>query len=184
MADIQLCPDSAITFIKEVIEELVESSVTSDIGCYALGALPPFQVPETIVDMGASVSMAKGAAEAGAPNVIAVIGDSTFLHSGITPLMDAVAANVDMTVVIMDNETVAMTGGQQTLFPSSKLSKLVEGIGVDPEHVFTVNAHRKYNEENKEILRSELAYNGLSVIISVRECVETVKRSARRKEQQ
>ena len=178
------CPHiDTFTVIKEVIDELTESSVTSDIGCYALGALPPFQVPETIVDMGASVSMAKGAAEAGAPNVIAVIGDSTFLHSGITPLMDAVAGNVDMTVIIVDNETVAMTGGQPTLFPSSKLSKLVEGIGVDPKHVLTVNAHRKYNDENKEILRSELAYNGLSVIIAVRECVETAKRTVRRKEQ-
>ena len=177
------CPHAdTFTVIKEVIDELDESSVTSDIGCYALGALPPFQVPETIVDMGASISMAKGAAEAGAKNLIAVIGDSTFLHSGITPLMDAVANNVDMTVVIVDNETVAMTGGQQTLFPSSKLSKLVEGIGVDPEHVFTVNAHKKYTEENKEILRQEMAYNGLSVIISVRECIETAKRSARRKE--
>ena len=176
------CPHAdTFTFIKEVIDELGNASVTSDIGCYALGALPPFQVPETIVDMGASVSMAKGAAEAGAPNVIAVIGDSTFLHSGITPLMDAVAGDVDMTMVIVDNETVAMTGGQETLFPSSKLSKLVEGVGVDPKHVFVLNAHKKYNEENKEILRSEMAYNGLSVIISVRECVETVKRTARSK---
>lgn len=177
------CPHAdTFTYIKEVIDELDESSVTSDIGCYALGALEPFQVPETIVDMGASIGMAKGAAEAGAPNVIAVIGDSTFLHSGITPLMDAVAADVDMTVVIVDNETVAMTGGQQTLFPSSKLSKLIEGLGVEPKHLFTVNAHRKYREENKEILRSEMAYNGLSVIISVRECVETAKRTARKKE--
>ncbi|MBN1686800.1 MAG: indolepyruvate ferredoxin oxidoreductase, partial [Spirochaetales bacterium] len=177
------CPHAdTFTVIKEVIDELDESTVTSDIGCYALGALPPFRVPETIVDMGASVSMAKGAAEAGAPNVIAVIGDSTFLHSGITPLMDAVAGDVDMTVIIVDNETVAMTGGQKTLFPSSKLSKLVEGIGVDPKHLFTINAHRKYTEENKEVLRAELAHRGLSVIISVRECVETAKRTARRKE--
>ncbi len=177
------CPHiDTFTVIKDVMDELDESSVTSDIGCYALGALPPFQVPETIVAMGASISMAKGAAEAGAKNVIAVIGDSTFLHSGITPLMDAVANDVDMTLVIVDNETVAMTGGQETLFPSSKLAKLVEGIGVDPKHVLTVNAHRKYTEENKETLRSELAYNGLSVIISVRECVETAKRTVRRKE--
>lgn len=176
------CPHAdTFTYIKEVIDELGNASVTSDIGCYALGALRPFQVPETIVDMGASVSMAKGAAEAGAPNVLAVIGDSTFLHSGITPLLDSIAADVDMTVIIVDNETVAMTGGQETLFPSSKLSSLVEGVGVDPKHVFVLNAHKKYNEENKEILRQEMAYNGLSVIISVRECVETVKRTARRK---
>jgi indolepyruvate ferredoxin oxidoreductase, alpha subunit len=176
------CPHAdTFTYIKEIIEELGNATVTSDIGCYALGALPPFQVPETIVDMGASVSMAKGASEAGAPNVIAVIGDSTFLHSGITPLLDSIAADVDMTVIIVDNETVAMTGGQDTLFPSSKLSGLVEGVGVDPAHVFVLNAHKKYNDENKEVLRNEMAHNGLSVIISVRECVETVKRTARKK---
>ncbi|MBT3275347.1 MAG: indolepyruvate ferredoxin oxidoreductase, partial [Spirochaetales bacterium] len=176
------CPHAdTYTFIKEVAAELGNASITSDIGCYALGALPPFQVPETIVDMGASVSMAKGAADAGAPNIIAVIGDSTFLHSGVTPLMDAVAGDADMTLIIVDNETVAMTGGQETLFPSSKLSTLVEGIGVEPKHVYVLNAHKKYNEENKEILRAEMAHPGISVIISVRECVETVKRTARQK---
>ncbi len=176
------CPHSdTYTVIKEVIDELGASTVTSDIGCYALGALPPYQVPETIVDMGASVSMAKGAAEAGAERVVAVIGDSTFLHSGVTPLMDAVTANVDMTVIIVDNGTVAMTGGQDTLFPSSKLSTLVEGIGVDPQHVFVLNAHRKYKDENVEIVRNEIAYQGLSVIISVRECVEVTKRTIKSK---
>ncbi len=174
------CPHAdTYTVIKDVIDELGSATVTSDIGCYALGALPPYQVPETIVDMGASVSMAKGAAEAGAKRVVAVIGDSTFLHSGVTPLMDAVSADVDMTVIIVDNETVAMTGGQDTLFPSSKLAKLVEGIGVDPQHVFVINAHRKYQDENEEILRNEMAHPGLSVIISVRECVETAKRTVR-----
>ena len=175
------CPHAdTYTVLKEVLSEVGASAVTADIGCYALGALPPYQVPETIVDMGASVSMAKGASEAGASNIVAVIGDSTFLHSGLTPLLDAVAADVDMTVIIVDNETVAMTGGQETLFPSSKLSKLVEGIGVDPRHVITVNAHRNYKEENIEIFRNEIAHRGLSVIISVRECVETAKRTAGR----
>ena len=64
--------------------------------------------------MGASVSMAKGASDAGIRPAVGVIGDSTFLHSGVTPLMDAVAANADMTLVIVDNETTAMTGGQPT----------------------------------------------------------------------
>lgn len=176
------CPHAdTYKVIKDAIAELGSGGVTSDIGCYALGALPPFQVPETIVDMGASVSMAKGAAEAGGERIVAVIGDSTFLHSGVTPLMDAVAGDVDMTVVIVDNETVAMTGGQETLFPSSKLSTLVEGVGVDPRHIHVLNAHRKYYDENLEILKSEMAHPGLSVIISVRECVETAKRTAKTK---
>ena len=171
------CPHAdTYNVIKEVAAELGADAITSDIGCYALGALPPYQVPETIVDMGASVSMAKGASEAGARNVIAVIGDSTFLHSGVTPLMDAVANDVDMTVVIVDNETVAMTGGQDTLFPSSRLSTLIEGIGVDPNHVKTINAHRTYHDENLETFRNEMVHPGISVIIAVRECVETAKR--------
>ena len=169
------------SFMKEVIEELGSATVTSDIGCYALGALPPYQVPETIVDMGASISMAKGAAEAGGKNIIAVIGDSTFLHSGVTPLMDAVANNVDMTVVIVDNAAVAMTGGQETLFSSPDLAKVVEGVGVDPDHLFVVDAHRRHHNENKKILENEMAHPGVSVIISVRECVEMTKRTAREK---
>ncbi len=169
-------------FIKAVIEEIGDATVTSDIGCYALGALPPYQVPETIVDMGASVSMAKGAAEAGGKNIIAVIGDSTFLHSGVTPLMDAVVAGADMTVVIVDNMAVAMTGGQETLYPSSELTNIVKGVGVDPEHVVVLEAHRRKHEENMAALKKELSYKGVSVVITVRECVETARRAARNKE--
>ena len=65
--------------------------MTADIGCYTLGALPPYRAIESCVCMGASIGMAKGAADAGLRPVVAVIGDSTFLHSGVTPLMDAVA---------------------------------------------------------------------------------------------
>ena len=59
-----------------------------------------------------------------------MIGDSTFLHSGVTPLMDAVAADTDMTLLILDNETVAMTGQQETILPSTRLETVVRGVGV------------------------------------------------------
>jgi indolepyruvate ferredoxin oxidoreductase alpha subunit len=95
--------------------------VTSDIGCYTLGYLPPHQAIETCLCMGASVGMAKGAAEAGFHPAVAVIGDSTFLHSGITPLVDAVASGANMTLLILDNSTTAMTGGQPTILTSSRL---------------------------------------------------------------
>jgi indolepyruvate ferredoxin oxidoreductase, alpha subunit len=131
--------------------------------------------------MGASVSMAKGASEAGGKHVVAVIGDSTFLHSGMTPLLDAVSANVDMTVIIVDNQAVAMTGGQPTLVPSSSLETIVAGIGVDPAHLRVVEAHRKQHESNMKVLEEELAHSGLSVIIAVRECVEVAKKNARSK---
>jgi indolepyruvate ferredoxin oxidoreductase alpha subunit len=171
------CPhEDSYLFIKEVVESLDESVVTSDIGCYALGVLPPLQVPETVVCMGASISMAKGAAEAGHPNVMAVIGDSTFFHSGLTGLVDCISDRAAVTIVIVDNSTVAMTGGQTTMISSARLPEVVEGLGIEKEHLHVVDALKKAHESNVEILRKELAYKGPSVIISVRECVETLRK--------
>jgi len=84
--------------------------VFGDIGCYTLGALPPFNAIHTCVDMGAAITMAKGAADAGMRPAVCVIGDSTFTHSGITGLLDAVNDRSPLTVIISDNETTAMTG--------------------------------------------------------------------------
>lgn len=179
----QGCPHGdTYAAIKSILQEFPEAVVTSDIGCYALGAIPPLVIPETIVCMGASISMAVGAAEGGKKHTVAVIGDSTFLHSGITPLIDAVARKVPITVVILDNGTVAMTGGQETILPTANLPALVQGLGVDPEHVITVEAHRRYEKENREVLRREIQYPGVSVIIAARECVETARKKKSRKE--
>jgi len=174
------CPH-ADTFdaIKLALAGFEQAVVTSDIGCYTLGALPPYGAIESCVCMGASVSMAKGASDAGIRPALGIIGDSTFLHSGVTPLMDAVASNADMTLIIVDNETTAMTGGQPTILPSSRLEQVVKGVGVDPEHVHVVDAHRRHTQANAEIIRRELAYQGLSVIIAVRECIETARTKAR-----
>jgi indolepyruvate ferredoxin oxidoreductase alpha subunit len=170
------CPHGdTYALIKNVTDGLEGYSITADIGCYSLGAAPPYCVPETIVCMGASVGMAKGAAEAGVKNAIAVIGDSTFLHSGVTPLIDAAARGTPMTLIILDHRTVAMTGTQETILPSRALVPLIQGIGVDPAHIITIEAHRKNEKENTEILRRELAYPGLSVIIAARECLEAAK---------
>jgi indolepyruvate ferredoxin oxidoreductase alpha subunit len=155
------------------------SMVTSDIGCYTLGALPPYSAIESCVCMGASIGMAKGAAEAGFHPAVAVIGDSTFLHSGITPLMDAAAANTNMTVLILDNQAVAMTGGQEPVVPSSRLHDIVLGLGVDREHLLVVDAHPRRVEQNAELLRREIAHPGLSVVIAARDCKEATRRRRR-----
>ena len=152
--------------------------VAADIGCYTLGALPPYSAIESCVCMGASIGMAKGAAEAGAHPVVAVIGDSTFLHSGITPLLDAVAADADITVLILDNETVGMTGAQEPIVPSSRLHQIVLGVGVPPEHCHVVDAHPRQVKHNAEVLRRELEHHGLSVVIARRECKVVAKRRA------
>jgi indolepyruvate ferredoxin oxidoreductase, alpha subunit len=149
--------------------------VTSDIGCYTLGALPPYNAVETCVCMGASIGMAKGAADAGFRPVVAVIGDSTFLHSGMTALVDAIVHDTDMTVIVLDNEVVAMTGAQPTLVPSSGMAPLLRGLGVPDDHLHVVRAHPRHVNEIAAVIRREVAHRGLSVIVGVRACVEAAR---------
>jgi indolepyruvate ferredoxin oxidoreductase alpha subunit len=151
-------------------------AITSDIGCYSLGASPPYSVPESIVCMGAGLGMARGAAEAGIPYAIGVIGDSTFLHSGIPALVDAVSANAPMTLCILDNSIIAMTGCQETIIPSERLRDLILGCGVKPEHLLELEAKRQFVEENAAKLKGEIEYRGLSVVIFRRECLEAFRK--------
>jgi len=174
----QGCPHGdSYQAIKEAVSgyDPATVSINADIGCYALGALPPFSVPETLVCMGASISMAGGAADAGIEYAIGVIGDSTFYHSGLTGLVDAVSMHRAVTVVILDNSIVAMTGCQETILPSPKLRAVVEGIGVEPEHVVVIEASKMKLAENVEAIRRELEYRGPSVIIARRECLEAFR---------
>ena len=172
----QGCPHAdSYTAVAKAVEGLPSTLITADIGCYALGALPPFSVPEALVCMGASISMAIGAAEAGYDHVVAFIGDSTFLHSGMTPLVDAVSRNVPVTIVILDNSIVAMTGCQDALLPSGRIEEIVRGIGVEGEHIVTIDASRAAAEKNVEAFRREIAHRGVSVVIARRECLEAIK---------
>jgi indolepyruvate ferredoxin oxidoreductase alpha subunit len=156
-------------------------SVNSDIGCYSLGAAPPYSVPESIVCMGAAVGMARGAAEAGLKYSLGVIGDSTFIHSGITALIDAVEADTPMTLVILDNSSVAMTGCQPTILPSENLSRLLLGCGVKREHLLELEAKKHLIEENAAKLKAEVEYRGLSVVIFKRECLEAFRKRQKSK---
>ncbi len=156
-------------------EGTVSTVVAADIGCYALGAVAPLKAIETIVCMGASIGMARGASVAGYKYCFGVIGDSTFLHSGLTGLVDAVATNTPMTIIILDNAIVAMTGCQTTMLPSGQLEKSVRGIGVDPAHIRVIDTKPNMIEENARIILEEAEYRGVSVIIMVRECLEAVR---------
>lgn len=176
----QGCPHGhSFHALREALKDSPAAMVTADIGCYTLGALPPYSAIESCVCMGASIGMARGAAEAGAEPVVAVIGDSTFLHSGITPLMDAVAVNANMTVLILDNSAVAMTGAQDPVVPSARLREIVHGLGVPPEHCQVVDPHPRKVAENAEVLRREIAHRGLSVVIAARECKELTRRKSK-----
>ena len=158
-----------------VVKTYPESKVFGDIGCYTLGALPPYGAISSCLDMGASITMAKGAADAGVFPAVAVIGDSTFTHSGITGLLDAVNENSNITVVISDNLTTGMTGGQDSA-GTGKLEDICRGVGVAPEHVRVVVPLKKNFDEMTQVIREEIEYNGVSVIIPRRECLQTLKR--------
>ncbi|MCL2479320.1 MAG: indolepyruvate ferredoxin oxidoreductase subunit alpha [Treponema sp.] len=184
----QGCPHGdSYNCINRAVEELdpsagngpadhLHTAVCSDIGCYSLGASPPYSAIESIVCMGASVGMARGAADAGIKYALAVIGDSTFLHSGITGMIDAVMADVPMTIIILDNSCVAMTGCQPTIVPSDHLRNLVLGAGVKPEHLIELEAKQLNLEENTLKLKKEMEYRGLSVVIFRRECLELFRK--------
>lgn len=166
--------------LNEVAAEYEHSKVFSDIGCYTLGALPPFRAINTCVDMGASITMAKGAADAGQFPSFAVIGDSTFTHSGITGLLDCVNSNANVVIIISDNLTTGMTGGQDSA-GTGKIESICAGVGVDPAHIRVVVPLPKNMEEIKNTIREEVEYKGVSVVIPRRECIQTFKRHAKEK---
>ncbi len=169
--------------LNRVAKEYADARIFGDIGCYTLGALPPFRAIDSCVDMGASITMAKGAADAGVHPAIAVIGDSTFTHSGMTGLLDAVNDNSRITIVISDNLTTAMTGGQDSA-GTNKFEAICLGLGVDPAHVRVVVPLPKNMEEITRIIREEIEYEGVSVIIPRRECIQTLNRKLRKKRAQ
>jgi indolepyruvate ferredoxin oxidoreductase alpha subunit len=154
--------------------------VAGDIGCYTLAATPPLSAMDTCVAMGSSIGMAIGLARAGgAPGpVAAVIGDSTFLHGGIPALADAVYNGTDVTVVVLDNGTTAMTGGQAhpasgatirgDAAPTVDLPALCRSLGVR-----SVRLVDPYDlAATRLALEQALRAPGVSVVITNRPCVE------------
>ena len=166
--------------LNNVLKEYDNSRVFGDIGCYTLGYLPPYQALHSVVDMGASITMAKGAADAGQFPSVAVIGDSTFTHSGMTGLLDAVNEKTNIVVVISDNLTTGMTGGQDSA-GTGRIENICRGLGVEPEHVRVVVPLPQNMEEMQNVIREEINYNGVSVVIPRRECIQTARRHNKKK---
>ena len=166
--------------LNEVLREYENARVFGDIGCYTLGFLPPFRAIHSCVDMGASITMAKGAADAGQYPAVAIIGDSTFTHSGMTGLLDAINENADITVIISDNLTTGMTGGQDSA-GTNKFEAICRGLGLSDEHLKVVVPLPKNMPEITQIIRDEINYHGTSVIIPRRECMQTLQRHLKQK---
>lgn len=156
----------------------VEARVAGDIGCYTLAAVEPLRSIDTTVCMGASIANAVGMAAAGEKKpIVATIGDSTFLHSGIAPLVDAVYNKANITVVLLDNAITAMTGGQDHPGTGRTLrgeathkvdyEKICRAVGVD-----WVRKADPYDIGHLyQTLREAIVHKGVSVVISSRPCV-------------
>ena len=168
------------TALNEVLKEFDHPRVFGDIGCYTLGFLPPYRAIHSCVDMGASITMAKGAADAGQWPAVAIIGDSTFTHSGMTGLLDAINENANITVIISDNLTTGMTGGQDSA-GTNKFEAICRGLGLPEEHLHVVVPLPKNMPEITRIIREEINYRGTSVIIPRRECIQTLQRHLKQK---
>lgn len=175
-----MCPGCPHRGVFYALNQL-KAYVTGDIGCYTLGFLPPLSAMDTCVCMGASVGMATGVTKVVSPEeqkkVVAVIGDSTFLHTGVNGLMDMVYNQSPATLIILDNRITAMTGRQEnpasghTLMDdpthSVDLPLLCKALGV--RHVRVVNPLNL--EETRKAIQEEMNRPEPSVIITDKPCV-------------
>ncbi len=155
------------------LEKYGKGHVFSDIGCYTLGFLPPFNAINTCVDMGASFTMAMGASDAGLFPAVGVIGDGTFGHSGLTGLLDSVVQKSNVVLIILDNDITAMTGMQDSTV-TNRIEDICKGIGVAEEHIRVITPLPNKEDENVKILEEEILYTGVSVVISRRPCIHIV----------
>jgi indolepyruvate ferredoxin oxidoreductase, alpha subunit len=165
------CPHRATFYaVKEVYG--ADAVTPTDIGCYTLGLLPPISMGDLVICMGSSVSTSCGFARATDQKVVSFIGDSTFFHSGITGLVNAVHNNHRFTLVIMDNGTTAMTGHQPhpgvdaEALTRISIEELVRGCGVKDVHVVKPFKVRK----TIEAITASLKHDGVSVVISQEFC--------------
>lgn len=178
------CPhtDSYLAINEVIAETNPDARIMGDIGCYTLGAVGPLHGIHACLCMGASIGMAIGVVHAGMKQALCVIGDGTFTHSGLAPLLDAARDNTNIKVFILDNSIIAMTGGQPTAATDEEVVNLVAGLGVPREHIRIVvpSPHKKHH--TMDTIREELAYTGLSVIIARRACVTYAKEIKGQKE--
>ena len=171
------CSHRATYYAVKKAAEGMDTIYPTDIGCYTLGFLPPLSMGDFLICMGSSVSTACGFSRATDKKVIAFIGDSTFFHSGMTGLVNAVHNNHNFTLVILDNGTTAMTGHQP--HPGVDMSNLnmsgygrvsieavVRAIGV--EHVTVIQPYKV--RKSIAAVKAALDHRGISVIISQEMC--------------
>lgn len=180
------CPHRASFYAFKQETAGTDAVFTGDIGCYTLGVMPPLSAVDTCLCMGASVTIATGlsAVEKDRKH-IAFLGDSTFFHTGLSGLINAVYNNSDITLVVLDNRTTAMTGHQ----PHPGLEKTATGVNEKYIDIATVaraiGVERVYEVDPydlkaaREAARDAVQFQGPSVVVMKRECIAIVKPKTR-----
>ncbi|MFW6181475.1 MAG: thiamine pyrophosphate-dependent enzyme, partial [Spirochaetota bacterium] len=181
-----LCPGCPHRAVFQTLRRL-RVTVTGDIGCYTLGALPPFNSIDTCVEMGGSIGLAQGieiAEGAGHKNTAAVLGDSTFAHSGLTGLLNAAYNKRRSLIIVLDNGTTAMTGMQPNPLSGERINgedtvvldyrKLAGAVGIGEENVRVVDAYRP--AEIERAVTELIGSGALSLLVVKGLCVILKKR--------
>lgn len=184
-----LCPGCAHRSIYYAVRQIFgdDAIYSNDIGCYALGMLPPLSAANFMICMGSSVSTGSGYARASGKTVIGYIGDSTFFHSGITGLANAVFNKHDLLLVILDNGTTAMTGHQPNPAMHEKvlgdkathldIEKILDGLGISQKITVKSNNLRAV----KDALTQLRPLKGVRVLIAQEPCMLYAQRTLGRK---
>lgn len=175
------CPHRATFYLLKLAipRDQNELIMCGDIGCFGLGALPPLKMIDTINHMGMSISMAQGLYESfhdsdKEKKVVALLGDGTFFHSGLSSLVNAVYTRANILVIIFDNRTIGMTGHQehpgasrQSKYKEIDIPPLLKGLGIEVvETINPFNIHDGYEKVEKA-----MAHQGVSVIVSKAPCI-------------
>ena len=165
----QMCPGcghrSAFFAIKQALAS--DDVTVADIGCHTLGHMPPYNVGEILLCMGASTGLASGLSLSKAKRVVAFLGDSTFFHAGLPGIINAVFNRHDITLIIMENGTTAMTGHQDHAGESMAIESVLKGFGV--ENIQTCDTYSQ--AKLTEIVRQSMMVKGLSVVIAKHPCM-------------
>lgn len=185
----QLCPGcghrSAFFAIKQA---LAATDITvADIGCHTLGYLPPYEMGQLLMCMGSSPGIGSGLAQFNSSRkVVAFMGDSTFFHAGLPGIINAVFNRHDITLMLMENGTTAMTGHQDNPSTGRNFNDVIEKIpvrsvleGLGVQHIYEVDTYQQ--KKLQEMVKAAVADDGFSVVIARHPCMLKFVREQRRK---
>jgi len=176
----QMCPGcghrSAFFAIKKALGK--EDVTVADIGCHTLGYMPPYNIGEILICMGASSGMASGLSLFNnQKRVVAFLGDSTFFHAGLPGLINAIFNNHNMTLIIMENGTTAMTGHQDHAGNKISIENLLKGLGIE-----SILSCDTYNQSKlTDLVKTAMKIKGISVVIASHPCMLKLTRLQRKK---